>query len=146
MAAGDLVPFLCRYVKHNAVAIGGATHAFIQHSTVSVDEPPAAGEMGGGELAITKEVIVVTVFGKNPNALRALLDDAAANLIIGYKGEAGANFKDTLKNVGWRGLVSNLSYPSPDQGGPLPTVGIVGRCEWGSADTLADMWASATDA
>jgi hypothetical protein len=142
---GDLVPFLCRSAKFPTDAISGVTHAFVQHTTVVVDEPPAAGERGDGEQAITKQEITVTLFGKNPNALRALLSAAAANLVIGYKGEGGANQKDTLKNVRWRAIVSNLNYPSPDQGGPLPTVGVVGRCEWGPTDTLALMWTSAAE-
>jgi len=144
MAAGDLVPFMCTDAKHPTVAIGGVRAASIQASGVSGEDPGPAGVAGGpAKVLLQTQRIEVTLLGNNPNALRDLVGAAAANLLIGCKGLAGAAEVITIKSVYFTDFLGQLDIRDPDTGGPLPMFGVRGVAEWGVADTLALMWTTA---
>jgi len=78
--------------------------------------------------------------------LLAKVGAAAANLVLGTEGEAGANEKVTLKNVHFVEPTGTLELASPDIGGPVPSgIGLHGLCEWGAADTFATMITAAAE-
>ena len=144
MAAGDLIPFMCRNAKHPTDAVAGVRAASIVTSGVVGEDPGPAGAAGGpAEVLLQKQRIEVTLLGNNPNALRALVGAAAANLVIGYKGAAGASETHTLKNVSFADFVGQLEVRDPDTGGPVSMFGVRGVGQWGAADTLALMWLTA---
>jgi hypothetical protein len=146
MAAGDLAPFHCRNAKHPTTAIDGIRAARIIVTGVSGEDPGDAAMAGGPEkVLLQRQRIDVELYGNNPNALRALVAATAANLVIGQKGEAGANEKHTIKNVYFTDFTGPLEIRDPDSGGPIPMYGVRGTAEWGAADTLALMWLTAAD-
>ncbi len=146
MAAGDQVPFQCRYAKHPTDEIDGVRFARITVSGTTGENPGPAKQAGGpASQLVQKQRINVEIFGTNPNALRALVAAAAANLVIGYKGVDGANEKHTLKNMYFSAFVGALEVRDPDTGGPIPMYGISGTLNWGADDTLALMWVSAAE-
>ena len=146
MTAGDLVPFMCRSVKCPTDAVAGVRAASIIVTGVAGEDPGPAGVAGGpAEVLLQKQRIEVTIYGKDPNALRALVGAVAADCVIGYKGTAGANEKHTIKNVYFTDFVGQLDIRDPDTGGPLPMFGVRGVAQWAADDTLALMWVSAAD-
>ena len=147
MAAGDQVAFHARSVEHNSVAVDGAAMARITVSEVTgEDRGSATAEGEPADVIMQRHRLEVEVMGKNPNALRALVAATAANLVIGYKGAAGANEKHTLKNVYFSSFSGPLPIRDRDTGGKVALWGVRGIGLWGDSDTLALMWVSAADA
>jgi len=142
--AGEVV-YKLRHAKHPTVAIAGVTHAGIDIQTSSARDPGDAGAPGTEETQLTDRRILVTLYGKELAALTALLGAAAANLVLGYTGAAGANEKLTLKNVAFTEVGQGLALPAKDAGGNAPVAAVRGEAEWGVSDTFALMIVAAAD-
>jgi len=139
MAAGDVQVFHLMTATHGT-AIEGAQRAAIRVTTITGEqqgEPDAAG--GPKKIQLQRFEIYVSVWGNNPNALRALVGATAANLVFTAKG-AAATETHTLKNWAPTEFLGEFVFRSVDDGGPLPLTGVGGKCECGDADTLALMW------
>ncbi|HUU34149.1 MAG TPA: hypothetical protein VMW48_08795 [Vicinamibacterales bacterium] len=128
-------------MAHTA-AVEGATHCGYQLELVSSADGGDAAEPGEVERLVTDRRLSVTVYGQDDGALLALLEATAANLVIGYKGAAGAAKTKTLKNVYFCEQVSEIPIKAKDTGGNVPTVGVRGHAQWGAADTIATMIAT----
>ena len=132
-------------VEHNSVDVEGATHwSFSLDTVVSTDQGDAA-EPGMVEEVITHYSLSVTIYSQDPHVLLGLIGDAAANLVLGYKGANGTAKKITIKNVQFTGGV-DASAKAKDAGGNVVPYSLTGRAEWGAADTIALMIVDAADA
>jgi len=98
-------------------------------------------EFGAGEVFAD----VITATPTNWTAALAKVGAAAANLVLGTEGAAGADEKLTLKNAHFVEPVGALELPAFDAGGTLSPFGIRAICEWGAADTFATMLTAAAD-
>jgi len=144
--AGEAHPiYACRYVSHNAAEITGVTHASVQPSTVSVEDPGDAGSPGPAESIVTNKRVDVVVYGKSYNDLLALVGATAADVVLGIVGAAGADEKITIKDVYFNSVPSEISVPPKDAGGQAPTCAIRGSAKWGADDTFATMIVAAAD-
>jgi hypothetical protein len=138
--------FGARYAKHPTVAVAGVTHARIIPSTVAREDPGGAGATGRAGTCVTNRGMNVEVYGTNYAALLAMLEAAAANLVIGFYGDNGALRKLTLKSVRFVEWIAPIDIPEVDAGGnKLNTPGIRGMCLWGDSDTFATMMTEAAD-
>jgi len=148
MATGESTAFWLRYAKHPTVAINKARRASITITTVKAEDPGSAVQAASpATVAVGKMRVDVQLFGTDPAAIRALIAEAAANLVLGYVGDAAANEKHTLKNVRFHTPLGQLELPDPDApGGTISVWGIAGTCVAVSTDTLALAWVTATDA
>jgi len=143
---GTLIPFYLRSAKHPTDAIAGARMATIRLTTVvGEDQGEATAEMSPESIEIQKTRIDVTLMGKNPTALRALIG-AAANLVLAVKGAAGANELETLKNIKFHTYLGEMTIRDPDSGGPVGVWGVAGTMEALVSDTPALGWVSSADA
>ena len=140
MAAGDRI-FRTRYVKKNATAVDGATHARVTVAGPAVFiDPGDAAALGPAEVQVGGGFgIGVQVFGVNPIDLLALIGAVAENVVIGIKAEAGANEKITVKSVVFTGEIAAMEIPRNDAGGPIAPHGVQGIAEMGPTDTIATM-------
>jgi hypothetical protein len=144
VAAGSVI-YAARYVKQTSTAINQATHAQINPTTVSRTDPGGAGDPGDREHLVTKKGLGVTIFGNDYTALLALVGSAAANIVIGTYGAAGALEKLTVKNVKFVGVPQAIDIPENDAGGKIGKFAIHGDCEWANSDTFATMLVAAAD-
>jgi len=146
MAVGDRI-FRTRYVKKNATAVDGATHARITVAGPAVFvDPGDAGAPGPAEVQVGGGItITVQVFGVNPIDLLALIGATAENMVIGIKAEDGGNEKITVKSVAFTGEIAALEIPRNDQGGPIAPHGVQGIAEMGANDTIALMITKTAD-
>lgn len=139
MAVGDLRVFQISGATHNAVAINSVTHASVQKATTLMTDPGPAGSPGPADERVTDRDLTVTLYGLDPSELQGLVEDAAANLVLSYKGEGGANKTATYKNVAFNGPVQAIEFAAKDAGGKVSMHQITGRAHWGAADTWALM-------
>ncbi|HUU34148.1 MAG TPA: hypothetical protein VMW48_08790 [Vicinamibacterales bacterium] len=130
---------VCTAVAHPTVDIEGATHCGYQLELISSVDPGDAGEPGEVERIVTDRRLAVTLYGQDDAVLLALLEVAAANLVIDYKGAGGVAKTKTLKNVMFTEQASEVPIRAKDAGGNVPTVGIRGHAVWGANDTIALM-------
>jgi len=137
--------FTCRYAKHPTDAIDGVTHFAIAPTAQSATDPGGAGAPGDAESLVTHQSLRVTLYGTDLVALLALVGAAAANLVIGTKGAAGANEKLTFKNVYFDAVPQGMNVPKKDAPGTIPGAAITGTAQWGSDDTFATMLVAAAD-
>ncbi|HUW99676.1 MAG TPA: hypothetical protein VMY35_01755 [Phycisphaerae bacterium] len=138
MALGDGRIHATKSVVHGETTIASATNWAINRDVVSSVDPGPAGSPGDADEITTQKVILVTIFAMDEDELVALLDATAANLVLGYYGEAGAAKTKTVKNVKFTKPPSPVA-PAKDSGIPAGAFAITGRAQWGAADTWALM-------
>jgi len=146
MAVGDRI-FRTRYVKKNATAVDGATHARVTVAGPAVfTDPGGAGAPGPAEVQVGGGIAIgVQIFGVNPIDLLALIGATAENMVIGIKAEDGGNEKITVKSVMFTGEIAAMEIPRNDAGGPIAPHGVQGIAEMGASDTIALMITKTTD-
>ena len=144
MAVGDRV-FALRKATFGA-DVADVVYASISDQAVKIVDPGDAAAPGIAEIQITHRSKQVTVYGFNRNALRALHGAAAAALVLGTLGLAGALEKCTLKKVFFGDPVGEFTIQRPDQPGTVTLWGIRGECIWAAGDTDAAMELWAADA
>ncbi len=137
--AGEKRIYATKAVTIGAAAVACATHVGIQVSSVKAVDPGPAGSPGMAEEVVTDHGLGVTIFGMDPSQLQGFCEAAAANVVITYVGEGGADKTLTLKNVAFNDPAGPIDVPRKDAGGQVPTMAITGRAQWGVADTWALM-------
>ncbi len=142
--AGERIHALTE-AKHPTTAIDGVTHAAIVPSTVPSRDPGGAGSPGVAETMVNDSGVDVILWGMDYAALLALIGAAAANLVLGIKGVAGANEKITIKNVYFDSVPTQIELKAKDAGGNVPTCSVKGTAQWGTDDTFALMVLAAAD-
>ena len=139
--AGERIHALTE-AKHPTTAIDGVTHAAIVPSTVPSRDPGGAGSPGVAETMVNDSGVDVILWGMDYAALLALIGAAAANLVLGIKGQAGAAETITVKNVYFDSVPAQIDLKAKDAGGKVPTCAVKGTGQWGASDTLATMIAA----
>jgi len=121
-------------------SVAGVSVARISHQSVVGFAPTLPTGAGArAEQQIQRQDIKVELFGKDPSALQALIGAAAANAVISYKGDAGANKTCTAKSVYFTEF-GQVEFRDPDQGGKVVAGHSAGGyCNWGDSDTLTTM-------
>lgn len=138
MALGDGRIHAAKSVAHGATTIASATHFSVATSSVKSADPGPAGSPGLADEQVTDRDIAVTIFARDVDELLALVEAAAANLVLGTYKEAGAAGTITIKNVKFNDPPS-LDGPAKDSGAPAGTFSISGRAQWAAEDTWALM-------
>ena len=137
--AGEKRIYATKSVTIGASAVDCATHVGIQAGSVKATDPGPAGSPGMAEEVVTDRSLGVTIFGMDPDQLQGFVEAAAANVVITYIGEGGVDKTITIKSVAFNDPPGPIDVPRKDAGGQVPTMGISGRANWGSADTWALM-------
>lgn len=138
MALGDMRIYAAKSVTHGIVSIGSATNFGIATSATKARDPGCVDSPGPAEEITVDRHIAVTIFARDPAELMALVEAAAANLVVTIVGEGGATKTLTIKNVVFNDPPS-VDAPAKDAGGVAGVSSISGIAEWGSADTWALM-------
>lgn len=138
MAVGDKRIYAARSATHGTTAINSVTHFGVATSSSKARDPGAAGSPGPAEEITTDRNIAVTIFALDPDELMALVEAAAANLVVTVVGEAGATKTLTIKNVVFNDPPS-VDAPAKDAGGVAGVSSISGVANWGTSDTWALM-------
>ena len=142
MALGDMRIYTAKSVVFGEVTIKSATHWGLQDAAVESVDPGPAGTTGEQERLATHRAIRVTIFAMDAFELQSIVEDAAANLVLGYYGEAGVAKTLTIKNVMFNQPPS-AAAPPKDSGIPPSVHSITGGANWADADTWLTMetWA-----
>lgn len=138
MALGDGRIHAAKGATHGVTAINSATHFSIATGSVKSADPGSAGSPGMADEHVTDRTLTVTLFARDPAELLAIVEAAAANLVLDIVKEAGAAGTITIKNVKFNDPPS-LDAPQKDSGAPAGTYSISGSAQWGAADTWALM-------
>jgi len=125
--------------KHPTTEIGGVTHAAIIPTTTRSIDPGAAGSPGAAETLVTDSGVDVILYGMDYAALLALVGATAANLVLGIRGQAGADETITVKNVYFDSVPAQIDLKAKDAGGTVPRFAVRGTAQWGAGDTFATM-------
>jgi len=144
MAAGDSVPLYLQSATHLGGAIAKAMMMMVDVSSAVHEDPGDPADAGGPAIVDSpRDRIDVTLFGRDPSALRALVGAAATNLVATTKGDAGAAETETIKSVVFHSYGGPYEVRSREDGGMVQAWSIRGTAQWGADDTLALMWVTA---
>lgn len=144
MAAGDSVPLYLQSATHLGGAVAKVLTAQIQVSSEVHEDPGDPAESGGpGLVDSPRDRIDITLTGRDPSALRALVGAAATNLVLTTKGDAGGAETETIKAVVFHSFDGPYQVRSREDGGVVQAWSIRGTAQWTANDTLALMWVTA---
>jgi hypothetical protein len=133
MAAGERI-----FAVTSVNALAAATHIGLEPSTAFVVDPGAAGFPGPADFVVTAFDLAVTIYGEDEAELMALVAAAAADLVVGTLGAAGAAETWTISDVYFDEVPSEMAVPANDAGGKVPVFAVRGHVQaWEAANTFA---------
>lgn len=135
----------CRGAEHNSVDVEGVTHYALGINLVKSEDPGDAGEPGTVETVVTHRDVRPMIYGQDFEALLALVEATAADLVVKFKGAGGVNKKTTIKSVYFDEVPQEIAAKAKDAGGKVSIFAIRGTAQWGASDTLATMIVTAND-
>ncbi len=130
---------------HGVTELVSLTHFSVGRSTVKSDDPGPAGSPGQADQVLTDRALTVTVYFLDEDEAMSLVEVAAANLVLNYVAQGGADWKRTIKNVVFNDPPAEVSTPEKRAGVPAGAVSISGIAKWGADDTFALMSINAAD-
>lgn len=136
---------VCRGASHNAVDVEGVTHYAVPINLVKSVDGGDAAEPGTVETLVTHRDIAVILYGQDYAVLLGLVEDAAADVVLLFKGAGGSNRKKTVKNVYFDTTPQQIAAKAKDAGGPVSMFSVQGTAQWGASDTIATMIVDAVD-
>ncbi|MFA4945755.1 MAG: hypothetical protein WC789_13790 [Lentisphaeria bacterium] len=137
-----------RYAKCPTDEVSGITHCRWYIEPVAVNDPGGSGSTGRAATLTTAMRLFVELHGTDLAALLALIDQAAANCVVGYQASDGTLRKRTFKGVKFVECVQGLDVPPTDApGAKPPRCGVRGiACTATKTDVLAQMIVDAAEA
>lgn len=136
---GYEIGYVLTAATHNAAGIDDVLYARLTPSTVYKVDQGAAGSPGPAECIVTNYAIAVELYGLDYAVMNALIGDSAADLVLSYKGAAGAAKTLTLTTVYFSEITGQIEVPDKDGGGTLTAYGIRGHVHFGAAETFGDV-------
>ena len=141
---GYSVPLYVQSGTHFGGAIAKLHSAVIEVNSITHEDPGSPAEAGGPAVVDSpRDRIDITLSGRDPSALRALVGAAATNLVMTTKGDAGLAETETIKNVVFHSFGGPYQVRSREDGGVVQAWSIRGTAQWAANDTLALMWVTA---